>query len=145
MGGGSYSHTRSIPKRVRSTSDAGHMGRLRVVSRSWIKLSKRGLKSSSSFPPLHLDKKLQEVQNSPVAVTARPSHIQTHVICLSEHHFMTCHTGNIIAYTCPNFLNRPWLHSVLMFEDLLYWHIFKPTSSKIWPENFLQLPMPSCR
>ena len=47
-------HTSNIPSSVSRTSEAGHSGRLRVMSRSWTKLSNNGLKSSSSLPPQHL-------------------------------------------------------------------------------------------
>ena len=39
---------------MRSTSEAGHSGRDRVVRRSWTKLSNSGLKSSSTLPAQHL-------------------------------------------------------------------------------------------
>lgn len=49
-----------------NTSEAGHIGRLRVVRRSWMKLSNMGLKSSSSFPPTHL--KQYQLYNTAVKV-----------------------------------------------------------------------------
>ena len=47
-------HTSSMPSSVRRSSEAGHSGRLRVVSRSWTKLSNSGRKSSSSLLLQHL-------------------------------------------------------------------------------------------
>ena len=50
-----------MPSRVRRSSEAGHSGRLRVVSRSWTKLSNRGRKSSSSLLLQHLGRVIERV------------------------------------------------------------------------------------